>query len=72
MLVETFFGEGGQELQVNCHDAGLLREAQRDPAGHGDLLVRVAGFNARFVDLSRQEQDELIERAELVAGDERV
>lgn len=70
-LVETFFGEGGQELQVNCHDAGLLREAQRDPAEHGDLLVRVAGFNARFVDLSRQEQDELIERAELVAGDER-
>jgi formate C-acetyltransferase len=64
-LTETFFGEGGQELQVNCHDAGQLRAAQRDPAGHGDLLVRVAGFSARFVDLSRAEQDELIARAEL-------
>jgi pyruvate-formate lyase len=66
-LVEAFFGEGGQELQVSCYDAGLLREAQREPVGHGDLVVRVAGFNARFVDLSREEQDELIERAELVA-----
>jgi formate C-acetyltransferase len=64
-LVETFFGEGGQELQVNCFDAGMLRAAQRDPEQHGDLVVRIAGFSARFVDLSRAEQDELIARAEV-------
>ncbi len=64
-LVETFFGEGGQELQINCFDAEALRAAQRDPQRHGDLVVRVAGFSARFVDLSRAEQDELIMRAEL-------
>jgi formate C-acetyltransferase len=64
-LIETFFNEGGQELQVNCFDAATLRAAQRDPLQHGDLVVRVAGFSARFVDLSRAEQDELITRAEL-------
>jgi pyruvate-formate lyase len=64
-LVETFFNGGGQELQVNCFDAATLRAAQRDPLQHGDLVVRVAGFSARFVDLSRAEQDELITRAEL-------
>ena len=30
----------------------------------GDLVVRVAGFSTRFVDLARVEQEELIARAE--------
>jgi formate C-acetyltransferase len=63
-LVEAFFTAGGQELQINCLDVETLRAAQRDPAQHGDLVVRVAGFSARFVDLSRAEQEELITRAE--------
>jgi formate C-acetyltransferase len=65
-LVESFFALGGQELQVNCFDAETLRAAQRRPEQHGDLVVRVAGFSARFVDLSTIEQDELIARAEAV------
>lgn len=63
-LVDGFFGKNGQELQINCLDAGGLREAQRNPEQHGDLVVRVAGFSARFVDLSVVEQNELIARAE--------
>jgi formate C-acetyltransferase len=65
-LVETFFDHGGQELQINCYDGATLRAAQRNPAAHGDLVVRVAGFSARFVDLSTDEQEELIARAEMV------
>jgi formate C-acetyltransferase len=65
-LVETFFGRGGQELQVNCFDAETLRQAQQHPDRHGDLVVRVAGFSARFVDLSLVEQEELIARAEAI------
>ena len=61
-FVDGFFGEGGQELQIACWDADLLRDAMRHPDRHGDLVVRVAGFNARFVDLSRREQEELAER----------
>ena len=66
-LLETFFASGGQELQVACLDPDLLRAARRFPELHGDLLVRVAGFTARFVDLSRAEQDELMSRADAVA-----
>jgi formate C-acetyltransferase len=65
-LVESFFGRGGQELQVNCLNGETLRAAQRCPEQHGDLVVRVAGFSARFVDLSAVEQEELIARAEAI------
>jgi len=63
-LIEGFFAQGGQELQINCFDAATLREAQAHPERHGDLVVRFAGLSARFVDLSPIEQNELIERAE--------
>jgi pyruvate-formate lyase len=66
-LIETFFGAGGQELQINVFDAATLREAQREPERHRDLVVRIAGLSARFIDLSPVEQDELIERAEAAA-----
>jgi len=49
-------------------NAGILRDALANPERHGDLLVRVAGFNARFVDLSRCEQEEMLRRAEAVTG----
>jgi len=63
-LIETFFTRGGQELQINCLSAETLREAREKPELYGDLMVRVAGFSARFIDLSPTEQEELIKRAE--------
>jgi formate C-acetyltransferase len=66
-LAETFFARGGQELQVNVLDPGTLREAREHPERHGELVVRVAGFSARFVDLPPAEQDELIARAQAAA-----
>jgi pyruvate-formate lyase len=65
-LVEPFFEQGGQELQINCFEAATLRAAQRHPESYGDLVVRVAGFSARFIDLSTEEQEELIARAEAI------
>ncbi|TFG71416.1 MAG: hypothetical protein E4H27_04670 [Anaerolineales bacterium] len=67
-MIETFFAQGGQELQVACLNAAELRDALVNPENHGDLLVRVAGFNARFVDLSKQEQEEILNRAEVATG----
>jgi len=63
-LIDTFFRQGGQELQINCLDAATLREAQAHPEQYGDLVVRFAGLSARFVDLSPVEQQEIIDRAE--------
>jgi pyruvate-formate lyase len=64
-LVDAFFADGGQELQIGCLDADTLRDAKAHPEKYPDLLVRIAGFNALFAKLSPAEQDELIARAEL-------
>ena len=63
-LIEGFFSRGGQELQINCMDAATLRDAQAHPERHRDLLVRISGFSARFVDLAPVEQEEIIARAD--------
>lgn len=65
-LIETFFGNAGQELQLSCLDADILRSAQEEPENYNDLIVRVAGFSTRFIDLSSVEQQELIERADVI------
>lgn len=67
-LSDAFFADGGQELQLNVLDADLLRSAMADPRRYRDLVVRVAGLNARFVELSPAEQQELIDRAEQAAS----
>ena len=66
-LCRAFLADGGQELQVNVLNAARLKEAQCRPEAFQDLVVRIAGLNARFVELSRLEQDEIIRRAEAVA-----
>jgi formate C-acetyltransferase len=63
-LIETYFGMGGQYLQINLVSAAMLREAQQDPERHRGLVVRVTGYSAYFVSLDRQTQDLLIAAAE--------
>jgi pyruvate formate-lyase/glycerol dehydratase family glycyl radical enzyme len=63
-LVRTYFRLGGQQLQVDVVGAETLRAAQERPEEYQDLLVRVAGYSARFVDLNRAMQDEFIARTE--------
>ena len=51
-------------LNVALYDVRTLRDAQAHPERHADLLVRVWGYSARFVELSRDMQDVIIARAE--------
>jgi formate C-acetyltransferase len=62
-LIETYFGLGGQHLQINIVSAEMLRAAQREPEQYRGLVVRVTGYSAYFVTLDRQSQDLLIEAA---------
>ncbi|NCO36227.1 MAG: hypothetical protein AUJ92_01515 [Armatimonadetes bacterium CG2_30_59_28] len=64
-LMETYFRGGGMQLQLNTVDSSVLLDAQANPSAHRDLIVRVSGFSARFVDLGRRMQDEIIERTAL-------
>jgi trans-4-hydroxy-L-proline dehydratase len=47
---------------VNVLDPDTLRAAQADPETYRNLLVRVTGYNAYFVTLGRELQDEIIAR----------
>jgi formate C-acetyltransferase len=52
-------------LQINVVDKETLLEAREKPENYRDLLVRVRGFSAYFVDLDPWMQDQIIERTEL-------
>jgi len=64
-LIKTYFGLGGKHIQFNVVSREMLLEAQRQPESHADLVVRVAGYSAYFVQLGKRVQDEIIARSEL-------
>ncbi|MFO7557222.1 MAG: pyruvate formate lyase family protein [Desulfobacterales bacterium] len=49
-------------IQFNMVDDSTLRSAQRDPEKYQEVIVRVAGYSAHFVDISRKTQDNIIQR----------
>jgi formate C-acetyltransferase len=63
-LVRGYFSMDSHHVQFNVVSAETLREAQADPESHRDLIVRVAGYSDYFCDISRELQDEIIERTE--------
>jgi formate C-acetyltransferase len=64
MLLTYFFDQGGPHLQVNVVSSEQLRRAQACPQDYRDLLVRISGYSARFVELSPETQEEIISRTE--------
>ena len=65
-LVEIFHRNGGSVIQFTVFSAEELRDAQAHPERYENLQVRVCGWNVRWNDLSRAEQDAYIRRAENV------
>ncbi len=61
-FLRAYSKQGGTALQVNIIDPETLRRAQCEPGEYGNLLVRVTGYNAYFVTLGREIQDEIISR----------
>ena len=55
-------------VQFNVWDSGTLRDAQEHPEQYTDLQVRVAGYSAFWIDLSKETQDSIIARAEQSLG----
>ena len=51
-----------QHVQFNVLNAEILKEAQREPEKYASLVVRVAGYSAFFVDLSKEIQNDIIQR----------
>lgn len=61
-LFKTYFAKGGCHLMVTVVDKGVLEDAVEHPENYPDLIVRVSGFSAVFVDLSPNIQQELLSR----------
>ena len=62
ILFDTYFKKGGCQLMVTVVDHGVLEDAQKHPEKYPDLIVRVAGYSAVFVNLTKDIQDELLSR----------
>ena len=63
-LVRSYFRMDGHHVQFNIVTADTLLEAQANPEGHRDLIVRVAGYSDYFCDLPTDLQNEIIARTE--------
>ncbi len=63
-LTRMFIGKGGLHIQFNFVDRQTLLEAKKHREEYRDLIVRVGGYSAYFVDLTPEVQDEIINRTE--------
>ncbi len=62
--MQTYFDNGGLQLQMNVVSRDQLLEAQKYPERYKSLCVRVTGYSAYFVQMGKKAQDELINRTE--------
>lgn len=61
-VIRAHFKKNGDHIQLNVVDNETLRDAQVHPEKYRNMLVRVAGYSAFFVDLEKNIQDNIIAR----------
>ncbi|MGL5057801.1 MAG: (2S)-3-sulfopropanediol dehydratase [Fusobacteriaceae bacterium] len=64
-FIDEYISKQGMHVQFNVMSAETMRAAQTNPKDYKDMLVRVAGYSAYFVELGKPLQDDLIQRTEL-------
>lgn len=69
MLIKTFMQLGGFHVQFNIIDPKVLIDAQKNPEKYPNLIIRVAAYVALWNQLSKQTQDEIIERTLYLLGE---
>ncbi|PLR80289.1 autonomous glycyl radical cofactor GrcA [Bacillus sp. V33-4] len=63
-IIDQYFQSGGAQMQFNVVNRKTLIDAQKNPDNYSDLIVRVAGYSAYFTQLSKDVQQDIIERTE--------
>lgn len=61
-LLRTASILGNGQMQFSYIDNDVLKKAQAHPEQYRDLIIRVAGYSAYFVELCKEVQDEIISR----------
>jgi formate C-acetyltransferase len=64
-LLRTASIMGNGQMQFSYVDNDVLKQAQQSPEEYRDLMIRVAGYSAFFVELCKEVQDEIISRTVL-------
>ena len=61
-LLATYWAAGGTQAMLNVLGREDLENAIKEPEKYQNLIVRVGGFSARFVDLDPDVQQEILSR----------
>ena len=61
-IISTYFKKGGAQAMITVINRGDLEKALVEPEKHQDLFVRIGGFSARYIDLPRDVQMEILSR----------
>ncbi len=64
-LLRTYLDLGGLQVQLSFADADTLHQAQVTPEAYRDLMVRITGYSAVFIDMDTAAQNEIIRRTEM-------
>ena len=63
-MVRAYFKLGGQEIQINATSRDTLEKAMVHPENYKNLVVRVSGFSAIYVNLSKEVQKDILNRTQ--------
>jgi len=63
-IIRAYFENGGTQAMISVVNRDDLVHALEAPDKFGHLFVRVGGFSARFVDLERNVQREILSRTQ--------
>lgn len=61
-LVKAYIDMGGHQLQLNAINTEKLKAAQEKPEEHRQLVVRIWGWSAYFVELDKEYQEHVLRR----------
>lgn len=61
-VIRAYMAKRGEHIQINVMDTETLLAAKADPKKYQNIMVRVAGYSAHFVDLDPEVQDNIIAR----------
>lgn len=61
-LVKAYIDMGGHQLQLNAVNTEQLKDAQLHPERHRQLVVRIWGWSAYFVELDKEYQNHVLRR----------